>query len=69
MKDLPDHLKRLNEDSMSALKDYLCPYRDEFSISLGANRELSDVYPRMLIERLDRIRAKTKRVTTTVIAQ
>jgi Fe-S-cluster containining protein len=44
-----------SEDSMSALKDDLCPYREEFRLSVQAKRELSDdVYPRLLAERLIR---------------
>lgn len=49
-----------SEDSMSAVKDDLCPYRAEFSLSPKAKRELSDVYPRLLAERSDRINAKAK---------
>ncbi len=48
----------LKEDSMSAVKDDLCPYRDEFSLSMKARRELSEIYPKLLSERLDRIKGK-----------
>lgn len=48
-----------NEDSMSAVKDELCPYSEEFRLSLKAKRELSDdVYPRLLAERLERREAE-----------
>ncbi|MGI0079633.1 MAG: YkgJ family cysteine cluster protein [Nitrososphaerales archaeon] len=50
-----------DEDSMSAVKDELCPYRDEFRLSPRARRELSDVYPKLLSERLDRIRQAQNR--------
>ncbi|MDG6923530.1 MAG: YkgJ family cysteine cluster protein [Nitrososphaerota archaeon] len=44
-----------NEDLMSAVKDDLCPYREEFRLSAQAKRELSDdVYPQLLAERLER---------------
>ena len=44
-----------SEDSMSALKDDLCPYRAEFRLSARAKRELhDDVYPRLMVERLER---------------
>ena len=44
-----------SEDSMSAVKDDLCPYRDEFKLSAHTKRELSDdVYPRLMAERLER---------------
>lgn len=44
-----------SEDSMSAVKDDLCPYREEFKLSAQAKLELSeDVYPRLLAERLER---------------
>ena len=40
-----------SEDSMSAVKDDLCPYREEFRLSEKSKRELSDVYTRLLSER------------------
>jgi uncharacterized protein len=44
-----------SEDSMSAVKDHLCPYKEEFKVSAKATRELSSyVYPRLLAERLER---------------
>jgi uncharacterized protein len=49
-----------DEDSMSAVKDHFCPYRDEFVLSAKANRELSAVYPQLLAERLERIKVQTK---------
>ena len=33
-----------DEDLNHPVKDGLCPYRDEFDLSLKAKRELSDVY-------------------------
>ena len=43
------------EDSMFAVKDDLCAYREEFRLSTQAERDLSDdVYPRSLAERLGR---------------
>jgi len=49
-----------SEDSMSAVKDDLCPYRNEFSLSERAERELSDVYMKLMNERLGRIKAESK---------
>ena len=40
-----------DEDLNHAVKDRLCPYRDEFDLSLKAKRELSDVYLKLLDER------------------
>ncbi len=48
-----------DEDSMTAVKDDLCPFREEFRLSPNAKRELSDAYPRLLAERLDRKRCKS----------
>lgn len=40
-----------NEGLNHPMKDGLCPYRDEFDLSLKARRELSDVYHRLVDER------------------
>jgi Fe-S-cluster containining protein len=47
----------LDEDSMSAVRDNLCPYRDEFTLSQKVKRELLEVYPRLVTERSDRVRS------------
>lgn len=40
-----------DEDLNHAVKDRLCPYRDEFDVSLKTKRELSDVYLKLIDER------------------
>ncbi len=45
-----------DEDLNHPVKDGLCPYRDEFDLSLKAKRELSDVY----LELIDERKANTK---------
>ena len=40
-----------DEDLNHAVKDGLCPYRDEFDISLKTKRELSGVYLKLIDER------------------
>jgi len=47
-----------DEASMSAVKDHFCPYRDEFSISQKAKKELSEVYPRFISESSNRMQVK-----------
>jgi uncharacterized protein len=47
-----------NEDSMAAVKDAFCPFRDEFRISQKAKKELSNMYPRLLSESSHRIQAR-----------
>lgn len=44
-----------NEDSMSAVKNYSCPFRDEFFLSWKAKKQLPNVYERLLRESADRI--------------
>jgi Fe-S-cluster containining protein len=44
-----------DEDSMSAVKDVLCPYRSEFSLSHKSKKDLSIVYPRLLLEKSERM--------------
>ncbi len=48
-----------DENSMSAVKDDLCPYRNEFALSAKAKKELSEVYPQLLNERFARIKVET----------
>jgi Fe-S-cluster containining protein len=40
-----------DEDLNHPVKDGLCPYRDEFDLSLKEKRELSDVYIKLIDER------------------
>jgi Fe-S-cluster containining protein len=40
-----------DEDLNHPVMDGLCPYRDEFDLSLKAKRELSDVYLKLVDER------------------
>ncbi len=40
-----------DEDLNHPVKDGLCPYRDEFQLSLKAKRELSHVYLKLIDER------------------
>lgn len=47
-----------NEDSKSAVRDDLCPYSKEFSLSLKSRRELSEIYPKLLNERMERKASK-----------
>lgn len=42
-----------NEDSMSAVKDYSCPFRDEFTLSWKSKKQLSSVLQRLLTESTD----------------
>ena len=50
-----------NEDTMAAVKDSLCPFRDEFSISQKAKKELANIYPLLLNESTQRILARKSR--------
>ncbi|MDG7000186.1 MAG: YkgJ family cysteine cluster protein [Nitrososphaerota archaeon] len=43
-----------DEDLMSPVKDNLCPHMDEFVVPKKTKLELSNVYTRLLSERLDR---------------
>jgi len=43
-----------NERAMSAVKDHLCPYRDEFGISKSSRRKLSSVYHKLIDESAQR---------------
>lgn len=54
-----------NEDSMSAVKDYSCPFRDEFPLSRNANKQLSNIYPQLLRERMNRLKLDGKSVSRT----
>ncbi len=45
-----------DEDLSHPVKDGLCPYRDEFDLSLKDKRELSDVYLKLIDERKANIR-------------
>ena len=47
-------------DRNSAVKDTFCPYRDEFSLSPEAKKELSILYSQLLSERLLRVQVKKK---------
>jgi uncharacterized protein len=47
-----------NEDSMSAVRDNFCPFKEEFKLSMKAKMELSSIYPRLLSESSDRIKIK-----------
>ncbi len=49
-----------DEDLNHAVKDGLCPYRDEFGLSLKAKRELSDVYLKLIDQRKENINEKKK---------
>ena len=53
-----------DEDLMSAVKDELCPHREEFRLSPKARQELSDIYPKLIAERSERIK-KTKNSSDT----
>ena len=50
-----------DEDVNHPVKDGLCPYRDEFDLSLKAKRELSDVYLKLVDERKANIRGEEER--------
>lgn len=45
-----------NENDMRSVKDHLCPFKNEFKISHKSRKEMADVYPKLLNERLDRIK-------------
>ena len=47
-----------DEDLNHPVKDGLCPYRDEFDLSLKAKRELSEVYLSLIDERKANIKEK-----------
>ncbi len=47
-----------DENSMSAVRDKVCPYRSEFSLSQKEKKEVWNVYPRLIAESSKRDRAK-----------
>lgn len=49
-----------DEDLSLQVKDELCPFRDEFDLSLRAKKELSEVYLKLNDERQVRIRKSDK---------
>ncbi len=49
-----------NEDSMKAVKDDFCPYRDEFPLSWKTKKEMSNIYPKLLRESSDRLKHDKK---------
>lgn len=53
-----------DEDLDHPVKDGLCPYRDEFDLSLEAKRELSGVYPKLIEERRRRHMGASLRAIT-----
>lgn len=52
-----------DEDSMSAVRDNLCPHMDEFSLNKKTRLELSKVYTRLQNERVDRRAIERRRRT------
>jgi uncharacterized protein len=52
-----------NEDSLSAVKDYSCPFREEFPLSWKAKKQLSNIYPKLLRERENRLKLDRKSVS------
>ncbi len=51
-----------DEDLNRPVKDKLCPYRDEFDLSLEVRRELADVYLELIDEREASIKLKKSQV-------
>jgi Fe-S-cluster containining protein len=49
-----------DENSMSAVRDKLCPYRNEFSLTQKEKKELWNIYPRLLSESSQRIKESQK---------
>jgi Fe-S-cluster containining protein len=49
-----------DEDLNRPVKDRLCPYADEFDLSLKAKRELSDIHLKLIEERKSNIKQEKK---------
>ncbi len=58
-----------DDDLNHPVKDGLCPYRDEFDLSLKAKRELSDLYLKLIDERKAITKEEKKSEIDTVLGQ